>query len=61
MITTHALTVEMAAINRIVNAAMTAIHNEHVQRVSRVDNFSDRRRFVKGQIFWLEWDCIYPS
>ena len=34
MITAQSLTAEMAAINRMVNATMTAIHNEHVQRVA---------------------------
>ena len=38
---------EMAAINRMVNAATTAIHNKQVQRVGRDlssddDGFSDR-------------------
>ena len=51
MITTHAWKAKMAAINRIVNAAMTAIHNEYVQSVGRDsssddDDFLDRRRTV---------------
>ena len=49
MITTHALTAKLGAINRMGNAAITAIHNEQVQRVSRgssIDDgdFSDIRR-----------------
>ena len=41
MITAHALTVELAAINRMVNAAMTAISNELVQRVGRNSSSDD--------------------
>ena len=50
MITVHALMAEMASINRMVNAAMTAIYNTQVQRIgcdssSDGDDFLDRRRY----------------
>ena len=49
MITAHALTVKMAVISRMMNAAMTVIHNEKILKVGRdsssdADDFSDRRR-----------------
>ena len=60
MITVHALMPEMSAINRIVNGAMTAIHNEQVQRVghdssSDDDDISYRRRSTN---LYREWSNI---
>ena len=47
MITAHALTPEMAAINCMVNAAMTVINNERVQRVGRNSSSDDDTFFFQ--------------
>ena len=49
MMTAHAITAEMATINRMVNAAMTAIHNKKFKELAVTHQatmtiFSDRRR-----------------